>query len=94
MEIHIYDQLEEYFGLEGKVHKTISVKEIIKHSGLYSGLTLSVKEIITPYTDNWKDCELEIHRGSRPGWFIIEGILDERSNRQWLVSKQSYIGLR
>ena len=68
------------------------MKEIIKNSGLYSGLTPSVKEIITPYTDNWKDCELELHTGSRPGWFIIEGILDERSNRQWLVSKQSYIG--
>ena len=67
------------------------MEEIIKHTGLYSGLTLSVKEIISPYTDNWKECKLELHRGNRPGWFIIEGILDERNNRQWLVSELNYL---
>ena len=54
--IPIYHYLEEHFGLQEKVRTTLSVKEIIKHSGLYSGLTLSVKEIISPYTDNWKEC--------------------------------------
>ena len=54
--IPIYHYLEEYFGLQEKVRTTLSLKEIIKNSGLYSGLTLSVKEIISSYTDNWKEC--------------------------------------
>ena len=32
-----------------------------------------------------------VKRGNRPGWFIIEGILDERNNRQWLVIKLNYL---
>ena len=47
--IPIYHYLE----VQEKVRTTLSVKEKIKHSGLNSGLTLSVKEIISPYTDNW-----------------------------------------
>lgn len=75
MEIHIYPELEQSFGFEGRTRIALSVKEIIKNSGQYSGLTLSVKQIISAYTDNWTDCKLLLHRGSRPGWFVIEEII-------------------
>ena len=86
MEIHIYDELEENFGLKRKQSKTISVKDIIESTGRYSGLTISVKEIITQFTSNWKNCNIQLRRGTRPGWFIVEGII-ETSGQRWLVSK-------
>lgn len=84
MEIHIYSGLEEALGLDHKseLNTTILVKDIIKNSGQYSGLTLNVKEIITPFTDNWKNCRLQVRRGSRPGWFVIETIKTE-TNTIW-----------
>ena len=79
MEIHIYAQLEESFDLVGLENKTISVREIIEKSGPYSGLTLRVKHLISPVTDNWKSCQLKLQRGVRPGWFIIVSIIHESS---------------
>ena len=86
MEIHIYDELEEYFGLKQKQLKTLSVKDIIESTGRYSGLTISVKEIITQFTSNWENCDIQLRRATRPGWFIVEGII-ETSGQRWLVSK-------
>ena len=89
MEIHIYDELEEYFGLKRKQFKTISVKDIIENTGRHSGLTISVKEIITQFTSNWKNCHIQLRRGTRPGWFIVESII-ETNGQRWLVSESIF----
>ena len=86
MDIYIYAQLEESFGIVGLASKIIAVRDIIKESGQYSGLTLRVKELISPFTDNWKKCHLKLRRSVKPGWFTIENIVDTYSSRPRVVS--------
>lgn len=86
MYIHIYDTLEESFGLVGFVSKEIAVSDIIKQTGRYSGLTLRVKELITHFTENWKKCHIKLLRSTEPGWFIIEKIICKNSRQSREVS--------
>ena len=71
MEIHFYYGLEEAFGLQGKVYVTISVNKIIKNTRLYSVLTLSVKENISPYLLLVEGLFIGVNKSKETGWYIM-----------------------
>lgn len=93
MHIHVYDTLEESFGLVGLVSKEITVSDIIKQTGRYSGLTLRVSELITPFTENWMKCRLILRRCAEPGWFIIEKVIEKNSCKSGEVSFNKFVFL-